>query len=812
MIQSIEEYKYEYPRQFVEYAKKNKIDNLIPPEQKSLTATLKCIPAYANAIRRTINGETPVKIINFELTNFKCDGVQGNKELIPIEIQRRFNNIVIDQSIDIKSSFSIHVSNNTDSTKPVYSSSIVLDRKKDTKYFSDNCKLFDLPQFSDVHIDNITIEENTALESDNMCHSFNGKVGYEMVNKDEFKLHIKRQEYCDPMYILLKGFKTLNDKFKRYIDIITNDEDSKELEINDFKLSNINYLSFKFNGESETMSYLLFNYCYNVDKSTIIKQPNKHNTHKYVTLLLLHSDPKNIMLSALKILYKLTSDDISYIESQKTKTPKTKGGFVYDKYDVKKYENTKIRHINKFNNFKKSDNKNTIYEDLWSIREKHIASDKTSNSKSSNNKSSNNKSSNNKWSKTADIKYKYDKNIIKYFDKLHNNSTHLDYGSGDGAISKYILNKNKNNRSYSIDIKDYRSDDLKNNKNNMFIENVSINTINNEIKNNTVDLITALNSLHHIEFKNMEHDEIIDNIIDSFYRILKPGGLLLIKEHNATSMDDLYPIIYQHMMYHILFECKDINSIEDVKNIVDNYHITDKAWYMSKKYLHNKLINKGFKLLYNKDKNNETKIYNSLFIKPDEDSNTIIKNCMPDYKNTNKKNIKTVESSRYSITIKKDSETIIKELTINKPLNEVRITDATANIGGNTLQFGIHGMIVDAYEIDKDTFDALNHNIGVYGLNNIKTYNEDYTKIYKNKKQDVVFLDPPWGGSDYKKYDKLKLKLSGIDVVDIINYIINKDLASVVILKAPFNFDKKRLMNIYKTIKLKKYNVFYIKK
>ena len=798
MIQSIEEYKYEYPKWFLNYTKKNKIDNLIPPEQKSLTVTLNGPHAYANAIRRTINGETSVKILHFELKNFKCNGVQGNKELIPIEIQRRLNNIVVDQSIDIKSSFKLHVSNNTHSSIPVYSSSIVNDRKKDIKYFSDNCKLFDLPQYSDVHIDNIIIEENTALNTDNMCYSFNGKVGYEMVNKEEFKLHIKRQEYCDPMYILKQGIETLNNKFQRYIDIIKNDEESKELEIENIKISNLNYLSFKFNGESETMSYLLFKFCYNVDNNVIIKQPNKHITHKYVKLLLLHSDPKNIMLSALNILYILTSNDISFIKSQKNKTNKKtkKGGFVYDNYDVKKYENTKIRHINKFNNFKKSDNKNTIYEDLWSIRERHI---------------SNNKTSNNKWGKTADIKYKYDKNIIKYINKLHNNSTHLDYGSGNGDMSKYILNKNKNNISYSIDIKDYRSDELKNNKNNTFIQNVNINTINNEIKNNTVDLITALNSLHHIEFKHMKHDEIIDNIIDSFYRILKPGGLLLIKEHNATSMDDLYPIIYQHMMYHIV-ECKDINSIEDVKYIVNNYHITDKAWYMSKKYLHKKLINKGFKLLYTVDKKNENKVYDSLFVKPDEDSNQIIKNCMPDYKDINKNNIKIVDSSRYSITIKKDSKTIIKELTIDKPLNEVRITDATANIGGNTLQFGIHNMIVDAYEIDKDTFDALNHNIKLYDLNNIKTYNEDYTKIYKHKKQDVVFLDPPWGGSDYKKYDKLKLKLSGIDVIDIINYIINKDLASVVILKAPFNFDKEGIMNIYKTIKLKKYNVFYIKK
>jgi DNA-directed RNA polymerase subunit L len=268
MIQSIEEYKYEYPKWFLNYTKKNKIDNLIPPEQKSLTVTLNGPHAYANAIRRTINGETSVKILHFELKNFKCNGVQGNKELIPIEIQRRLNNIVVDQSIDIKSSFKLHVSNNTHSSIPVYSSSIVNDRKKDIKYFSDNCKLFDLPQYSDVHIDNIIIEENTALNTDNMCYSFNGKVGYEMVNKEEFKLHIKRQEYCDPMYILKQGIETLNNKFQRYIDIIKNDEESKELEIENIKISNLNYLSFKFNGESETMSYLLFKFCYNVDNNT----------------------------------------------------------------------------------------------------------------------------------------------------------------------------------------------------------------------------------------------------------------------------------------------------------------------------------------------------------------------------------------------------------------------------------------------------------------------------------------------------------------------------------------------------------------
>ena len=51
----------------------------------------------------------------------------------------------------------------------------------------------------------------------------------------------------------------------------------------------------------------------------------------------------------------------------------------------------------------------------------------------------------------------------------------------------------------------------------------------------------------------------------------------------------------------------------------------------------------------------------------------------------------------------------------------------------------------------------------------------------------MVFLDPPWGGSGYKKFAKLPLYLSGIRLTDVVNKMKGK--TKVIILKVPFNYD-----------------------
>ena len=48
-------------------------------------------------------------------------------------------------------------------------------------------------------------------------------------------------------------------------------------------------------------------------------------------------------------------------------------------------------------------------------------------------------------------------------------------------------------------------------------------------------------------------------------------------------------------------------------------------------------------------------------------------------------------------------------------------------------------------------FDALENNVSLYNLNNVELKHGNTLDYYKKEKYDVLFLDPPWGGRNYKK-------------------------------------------------------------
>ena len=54
-------------------------------------------------------------------------------------------------------------------------------------------------------------------------------------------------------------------------------------------------------------------------------------------------------------------------------------------------------------------------------------------------------------------------------------------------------------------------------------------------------------------------------------------------------------------------------------------------------------------------------------------------------------------------------------------------------------------------------------------------------------KQDIIVLDPPWGGPNYFKQYNIKLYLNNIDIGIISNFLFSK--CKILILKVPFNFD-----------------------
>tara|TARA_A100000164_G_scaffold372051_1_gene400700 strand:- start:359 stop:1030 length:672 start_codon:yes stop_codon:yes gene_type:complete len=126
-------------------------------------------------------------------------------------------------------------------------------------------------------------------------------------------------------------------------------------------------------------------------------------------------------------------------------------------------------------------------------------------------------------------------------------------------------------------------------------------------------------------------------------------------------------------------------------------------------------------------------------------------------------------------------------------MNDITITDATAGVGGNTISFCKHFNNVNAIELHSKRFEYLSNNIKVYDLNNISLYNNSCLKILGNIKQDIVFIDPPWGGKYYKNHDKLLLTISDVPIESIINNLLNNSITKyppkLIVLKIPKNYD-----------------------
>lgn len=130
---------------------------------------------------------------------------------------------------------------------------------------------------------------------------------------------------------------------------------------------------------------------------------------------------------------------------------------------------------------------------------------------------------------------------------------------------------------------------------------------------------------------------------------------------------------------------------------------------------------------------------------------------------------------------------------IGKTPTQCTITDATACVGGDTLHFARTFKHVQSVEINPEHCRMLRNNISVYNRKNVTVYCRDYLKVAEQLKQDVIFMDPPWGGPSYKNKKKVWLALSDVSLPNIVQSIAQT--ASLIVLKVPINFDVSHILN-----------------
>lgn len=139
-----------------------------------------------------------------------------------------------------------------------------------------------------------------------------------------------------------------------------------------------------------------------------------------------------------------------------------------------------------------------------------------------------------------------------------------------------------------------------------------------------------------------------------------------------------------------------------------------------------------------------------------------------------------------------------KDGTNSVDLSNITVFDGTSGVGGDTIVFGHAFGNVIGCEMDQNRFKMLQNNVNVYDLNNVTVVNDDCLKlVFDLNYLDVVYLDPPWGGKDYKKEECLTLTMGDKSIESIINDLMDPEKSrsnlKLIVLKLPKNYDIKYL-------------------
>ena len=153
------------------------------------------------------------------------------------------------------------------------------------------------------------------------------------------------------------------------------------------------------------------------------------------------------------------------------------------------------------------------------------------------------------------------------------------------------------------------------------------------------------------------------------------------------------------------------------------------------------------------------------------------------------KKLKFTQDSIYSsskITGSKRLLDVILKTTNNN--RDITITDGTANIGTDTIYLSKYFKNINSIEIIRESYDALKNNINILNdKENINCIYGDSNLEVKKLNQDLIYIDAPWGGVNYKNYDNLKLYLGDTEILDF--YKSNKQYCDIFIFKVPYNYD-----------------------
>lgn len=161
------------------------------------------------------------------------------------------------------------------------------------------------------------------------------------------------------------------------------------------------------------------------------------------------------------------------------------------------------------------------------------------------------------------------------------------------------------------------------------------------------------------------------------------------------------------------------------------------------------------------------------------------------------------KEGRYSVTRRSESEQIIDCMYLKIGNLETKsITDATACMGGDTINFALHFEKVFSIEMNPENFKILENNIKAFNCKNVTLYSGDSTEII-NWLSDIVYIDPPWGGPSYRNEKNVELWM-GKKRLDLWldDLMSGPYRPKFVFLKIPFNYNTTKLSFLPKFVSM----------
>ena len=167
-----------------------------------------------------------------------------------------------------------------------------------------------------------------------------------------------------------------------------------------------------------------------------------------------------------------------------------------------------------------------------------------------------------------------------------------------------------------------------------------------------------------------------------------------------------------------------------------------------------------------------------------------------------RKKLKTIDSTHYSITKPHHTKQVIK--VMKKYINNLKNNDLTeicANVGGDTISFAENFKKVLTFEVDENAIECLGHNLKMYKLDkNVEIICKGFdTNDMINT--EYVYIDPPWS-NNVQEGSNQNIIFNNVGIFDFLESIIhsNKNIKNVFV-KLPPN----HILPEKKGIKMDKY-------